>query len=253
MNIVNIIIDHLHSIPDKVHDPVQIIDYANLKPCCPCWPVGGAQMCAHSRHGLLVDDASIEARFRRPTFRALLYNIPIRVLPIGAIAVLLQQTRFAGELAVQESDLEAYCRNASDYGYSQTQTQRGAAVVEIANRGTQTTKEYFLHVFPIVNDAYDTDLPGGYMNLLMKLRTHYGRFMVDEEYESISLSKDLYRRRAQVGLREKGPSLASELLGLPELRQELPSKADVQALLAKAAALARIHRSILAIPNSSAL
>jgi hypothetical protein len=38
------------------------------------------------------------------------------------------------------------------------------------------------------------------MNLLMKLRAHYGRFMTDMEYESLPLSMDLYRRRAQVGL-----------------------------------------------------
>ena len=53
-------------------------------------------MCEYYRHGQLVDDASIEAWFHRPTFRALLHNIPIRVLPVGAIAIFLERTRLAG-------------------------------------------------------------------------------------------------------------------------------------------------------------
>ena len=201
-----------------------------------------------------MDDATIEARLQRPTFRALLENIHILALPLGAVERILQQTRHAGECYVRKPRLEAYCKNAEYWGYSDSQKLRGVAVCK-QTRTKARPEEWFLHVFRFDEEGLETVLPGGYMNGLMKVRTFFAHFGVDDGYESLSLAKDLYARPLIDGghceRAEYGNSLAFEYLGLPELQQERPTKPDVQALLAKAAAFTRIDKSILAVQRIS--
>jgi hypothetical protein len=181
-------------------------------------------------------------------------SIPVLALPLGAIERLLQQIRHAGEYGVLKPRLQAYCTNAEAISYGESQEQRDVAVINQV-RTRDRPEEHFLHVFRLAEGTFETALPHGYMPDFLKLRSLYARFREDDYYESQTLARDLYARPVLEGwnwdCRDLSPSLAFELLGLPDLQQARPTKPDVQALLAKTASLARIDGSIFAVPRSS--